>query len=410
MISLKKLRKDELIRGSFVLFIMMNIFNFFNYLFHFFMARFLGPVDYGVLAVLMSIVYILAIPSEAIQTIISGYTSRFNVKKEYGKMKDLLYRSLKKGFVAALILFILYIPVAFLLAGFLNIQVYLLILTGLLIFYVFLFPILRGILQGRKKFKQLGFNMDIESFLKLILSIVFVFIGWRVYGAMTAVIMAGVIAFFLIFIYIKEIIKSEKKKADFKGIYSYSYPIFITMIAIVLIYSLDIILAKRFFSAELAGQYAVISMLGKMIFFGTAAIGKAMFPFTSENYESGKETESLFKKSMKITLILIGLTLIVFLLLPKLIISVLFGSAYVSASGILYIIGLAFSFISIANIILLYKLSTKRIRKASIFLLFFVVLQIILLGLFHSSLVQFSLALLAVNFLMFLYTLFLIRK
>ena len=66
------------------------------------------------------------------------------------------------------------------------------------------------------------------------------------------------------------------------------------MLAIVLMYSLDIILAKRFFSAEDAGKYAVISMLGKMIFFGTAAIGKAMFPFTSENYESGKERERAY--------------------------------------------------------------------------------------------------------------------
>ncbi len=408
--KLKSLGKDELVRGSFILFIMMNIFNFLNYLFHFFMARFLGPADYGVLAVLMSIVYISAIPSEAIQTIVSGYTSKFNINKNYGKMKDLLYKSLKRGFAVALIIFVLYIPVAFFLAGFLEIEFWLLILTGLLIFYAFLFPILRGVLQGRKKFKELGVNMDIEALIKVILAIVLVFVGWRVYGAMTAVIMAGVLAFFLVFLHIKEIIKAEKKRGDFKGIYSYSYPIFITMLAIVLMYSLDIILAKRFFPAEDAGKYAVVSILGKMIFFGTASIGKAMFPFTSENHESGKETFNLFKKSMKMAVVFAGAALLVFLVFPKLVIRILFGGAYVSVSGILFIVGLAFSFISITNIILLYKLSTKKIGKASFFLLFFVVLQIVLLSLFHSSLVQFSAALLIVNFLMFLYSLFLIKK
>ena len=38
----------------------------------------------------MSLIYIFSIPSEAIQTIITGHVSRLSIKKQEGKIKDLL--------------------------------------------------------------------------------------------------------------------------------------------------------------------------------------------------------------------------------------------------------------------------------------------------------------------------------
>ena len=58
-----KIRSDELLKGSFILFIMINIFNLLNQVFHLIMARLLGPADYGTLTVLFSLIYIFAIPS-----------------------------------------------------------------------------------------------------------------------------------------------------------------------------------------------------------------------------------------------------------------------------------------------------------------------------------------------------------
>jgi len=46
----------------------------------------------------MSFVYIFYMPSEAIQTIITKYTNKLNINNEFGKIKDLMYRSLKMGF------------------------------------------------------------------------------------------------------------------------------------------------------------------------------------------------------------------------------------------------------------------------------------------------------------------------
>ena len=88
--QIKKSINSELGKGTIVLFVMMNIYFFFNFLFHFAMGRILGPTDYGTFAVLMSFIYIYSIPSEAIQNLISSYVSKLNVKGEEGKIKYLM--------------------------------------------------------------------------------------------------------------------------------------------------------------------------------------------------------------------------------------------------------------------------------------------------------------------------------
>ena len=84
---LKKLFSNELAKGGLSLFIMFNLLNLLNFIFQISMARLLGPTDLGVLATIMILLYFLAIPTEAIQLLATKYTSRFNGKKEYGKIK-----------------------------------------------------------------------------------------------------------------------------------------------------------------------------------------------------------------------------------------------------------------------------------------------------------------------------------
>lgn len=403
-----KIGKGEIFRGSLILFVMMNIFNFLNYLFHFSMARLLGPVDYGVLAVLMSIAYVFNVPVEAIQTIVSRYTTKLNVKGEYGKIKYLLVRSIRKIFVFSSLIFIIYIPIAFFVSYFTNINAGLVIFTGFLIFGVFLLPVIWGVLQGRKKFKSLGGSMITESFLKLVISISLVLFGFKVYGAMAGVILGVTLALLLSFSLIKEVRKAEIKKIKIEGIYSYGFPVVTVMFIVILMASLDIIFVKAFFDSDIAGKYAVASMLGKMIFFGTVAISKAMFPLTSEEHDKGNKPREVFKKAFLIVFFLCFVAVIAYWLIPKLIIWILFGKQYLEISNILIFIALAFSFLSLTNLSLIYALSVYK-KKISFFLVF-VLLEVLVFSLFHSNLLEFCIGFMTINFIMFLASLIFVAR
>ena len=97
------------------------------------------------------------------------------------------------------------IPLAILL----KIEYPLLALTGLMILLFLIVPANRGMLQGKKRFKSLGFNMISEALTKLALAIFFVYIGWRVYGAIIATVLGVLISLLFSFLSLKDIIKSK---------------------------------------------------------------------------------------------------------------------------------------------------------------------------------------------------------
>ncbi len=394
--SFKKKFSNELVKGSLVLFISMNLLNFLNYFFHFLSARLLTPADYGIVATLMSIIFILYIPNEVIQTIVSRYTTKFNVKKNNKKIKNLMIKSIRKFLVLGVLCFIIFTILSPLIGTFLSIDVKLLMLTGVFIIASFLIPITRGILQGTKKFNSLGINYFLEGFVKVILAFVLIFIGLKVYGAISAVILSVFFVFGVSFLSLKKVLKTKRKKGKVKGIYSYSVPTLISISSIMILLSMDIILAKRFFPEEIVGQYAVLSMLSKIIFFGTWGVSKAMFPLVSEKHDKKRDSKELLMKSFIIVLGLAGFALFLYYFIPRSIITILFGRQYIAFARLLLYPAVAMSLLSVTNIFVLYNLSTGK-EKNSYIMVFFVILQIVLLSLFHSTLLQFTKMLILAN-------------
>ncbi len=403
---LKNFLSSELGKGSLILFIMINIFNFLNYLFHFSMAHLLTPADYGILGVLMSLVYIYSIPAEAIQGIFSKYASKFIRDKK--KTKYLLVKGLKKTIIYGFIGIIIADLIGILISYFLNINFWLIFSTNLLILGIFFGSVLRGVLQGRKKFMKLGLSMILESLSKLIIAIMLVLVGLKLFGPIIGLIIGFSFGIIFSLYFLKSLNNEKVQKTELGGIRGYSKSFFGVMISIVLMYSLDIIFARKFFSEDLAGKYTVISMLSKMIFFGTISLSKALFPISAEKFSYGKKTKNLFYKSTIIISSLCGITLIFFLLFPELIIGFLFGYKYIEVAGYLIYVGVALTFLSLTNLVVIYGLSIDRFKKWY-FLLFFVLIEIILFLFFHKTILEFSLAFMFSNIIMFIGSLILIK-
>lgn len=393
--------KSELARGSILLLFTIGFFNFLNLLFHFISGRLLGDALYGTLAAIMGIVYIFNVPSEAIQTIMSKYTIRS--ANEAGKIKGLLKKGLKNFFIFGIISFIIFVIFSPLIGKFLSIETSLIILAGVIMIVLFLISVNRGILQGLKRFSSLGLNFLIEGIIKLSFSVLLILIGMQIYGALLGLIIGGLFAFLISFNSLKDIIKSKSEKADTEGIRSYSLPVIISLAAITILYSIDLILAKRFFP-DLAGQYAVISMLGKIIFFGTSPIGKAMFPLVSEKDHQKESSHNLLKKSILFVFILALLAWIVYFLFPKEIISLLYGEEFLGLSSYLLLPSAAMILLSLSNIFVYYNLSIDR-RYINYSLIFFVIMQITLLSIFNSSILQFMIVNIIGNALFFIFLL-----
>ena len=410
---IKRILSEEIVKGSLVLFVTLNIFNFLNYFFHFITARLLSTAQYGVLATLMAIIYIMTVPNESIQTIVAKYASGIHSNKEYGKLQELFSKSFSKGIKISLLLFLIYLALSPLLSLILDIQLYLIIITGFSIFAVFLLPIGRGILQGTKKFYSLGWNYIIEGLTKVILAFLLIYIGLSVTGAISSVIIASFIAFIFSIASFSYIYKYKKELFKIDGIYNYSLNVFLLIATIMILLSMDILVAKAFFSDDVVGKYAVASVIGKMIFFATLSISKSMFPLTAEKANQPKDSFKLLIKSIILTLAISFIALAVFLLFPKIFISILFSDKYLEISGFIFFTGLAFTLLSISNLLLIYFLSQNKnipYKKIIPFSIIVLIIQFILLYLFSYSINSYVLALVFSNIVIFIITLFFTRK
>lgn len=400
-----KLNKG-LLKGSFILLIAFNIYNVINFFFQFSMARLLSVIDYGILATLYSIIYISGVFMESIQTIMMKYSS---AEKNPGKIKNLLKRSLRKGLNIYALLLITYLIASIWFSSLLKISYSLLALNGLILSSAFLTPVNRGIMLGKKMFKSLSWNLILEAVSKIILAIILVVIGFKVYGAIFATLIAVILTFVFSFPSLRSILKSKEEPANVGGIYKYSIPVFVITLSIILFFSLDIIIAKIVFSEELAGFYAIASILAKTIFWGTAPISKAMFPLSAENSGDKKQSKGLILNALAFLSTCIIIALATFLLFPELLIKIFSGKILVESSSILFLLGAAMGILSLTNLVLLYKLSKGR-TSGYLYSLIFVFIEAVLLFTFSASLMQFSIAFIVSSVIFLIGSLLLLRE
>ncbi len=375
-----------LIRGSLVLLFAFGFSSFLHFLFQLVMSRMLLLTDYGILAVLSSIIYILLIFSESIQTIITKFATG---EKNNGKLKNILKKSSKKAFIVSIALLILYFIVAVPLSFLLKIQYLLISLNGLVIFLAFFLPISRGMMQAKSRFKSLGLNVVAEAIGKLFFGILFVYVGLRVYGAIAGILLGGLIAFSLSFVSLKDVIISKEKKSKTVGIYDYAKPAFVVTFIVIFLYSIDVVMARIFFPPEIVGVYAIASILSKAVFWGTLPISKAMFPLSAENHKGKGDSQNVLYSALLIIFLCISSALAVFFFAPGLVVKLFSGKFIPEAISILFYLGIGTSLISLANLILLYKLSLGKIKNYP-YLFIFVLIELLLLSFFSKNLIQFS--------------------
>ncbi|MBS3083588.1 oligosaccharide flippase family protein [Candidatus Pacearchaeota archaeon] len=404
--KLTKKFESPLVKGSILLVLSFGLFNFIHFMFQFFMARMLSITEYGILASLFSIIYIGSIFTESIQNVIVKYSAG---KEPDGQLKNILKRSLKKISYISLGLFCVYLVLALFISPIFGIDYSLLALAGTTIFFACFIPITRGVLQGKKRFGALSFNMLTEAGSKLLIGALLVLLGIGVFGAVLGTILGVVFALGVSLFQIRSTLTAKEEIAKPLGIYDYAKPSLVITAVVVIFYSMDVILAKIFFSPEIAGSYAIASILGKIIFWGTFPISKAMLPFSSAETIQKNKKRRVFATALLLLLFGSMGILIIFSIFPNQIISIFSGKTVPLASTILFYNGIAFSFIAIANLMLLYRLSTGAVKRYWM-LPIFLVIEVVLLSIFSNSLIQFTQAFIGASLIFLLGSFWILKE
>lgn len=356
-----------------------------NYVYHFIMGRTLGVADYGTLAALYSLIYILSIvPASSSLAIVKFISSADTKKEQIG-----IYLGVKKFILRFAIFFsIIILVLSPFIAKFLNISD---TISVLLIAPVFFFTILslvnQSTLQGLMNFIGVVGPNFVASVVKLVVGLALVLLGFAVGGAMVGVVMGGLLAF----IYSKTLIKKsklEKGKAKLNsGLFvKFALPVLLQSLAFTSFFSSDVILVKHFFSPHEAGLYAALSTLGKIIFFAAQPITGVMFPIISTRHSKGEKYIKVLLMSLLYTLGICFSALFVFLFLPKFAF-ILYGSEFLEVADKLVWMGIFISIYTIASLLTNFFLSIGKVQII-VLPITAAIAQIATIWFMHESLLQ----------------------
>lgn len=387
MISLiNYILKHPLFSGSLVMIVGSNVTNFVNYLYHVLMGRVLLPAEYGELATLLSLSGLIGIIPGSVGMAIVKFVSSASGEIEE---KELITWFRHQSTIVAIVMFFSILLLSPVIMNFLHLE------TPYLIWVIavtFLFSVPtsfnRSILQGLIHFGQTVSSILIENLSRLVLGVGLVLLGYSVFGAFIGILVATFLGWLLTHLFLtKYSLPRVKHLPNLSKILRFTFPVIIFSFTTTALYSVDLLLVKHLYSSSEAGAYAAMSVLGRIVLFGSGPIGAVMFPLVSKRRAKKQEYLSIFYYSFILTALLSVVILAIYYVFPELVVSITYSQKYIEISKHLVWFGLFATFFTLANLLMSFYLSIGKIKCVFVSLIAAIV-QVILIWYFHQSLIS----------------------
>ncbi len=379
--------RARIVAGSAVLLSGSTLATIFSLAYNVLIAHFLGPRDYGQATVIYAVLTLVSALTLSFQLVTAKVVAQQRTAEDAGAACRSLSRQawVCGGMVAlCLVLFERAISEYLRLSSPLLIA---LIAVGAA-FYVPL-GARRGYIQGAYGFRKLATNLVLEAVVRLAGSFLMVVVGAGVTGVIAANAAASVLSWLAI---------APKLKADMLNPLTFAHASSEMSQALVffsgqmVINNADMLLVKHFFVPAVAGIYAAVALVGRVIYTFSSSVVNSMFPVVAGSRDEDRRSLSLLATSLVLVLA-VGLVMALGLLvMPSRIWTLFFGAAFSLPGhhGLPYLLSLkAFGCIvySLCTVIVTYEMSWKVANTSWLQLAWGAA---VVLGIcrFHSSLEQ----------------------
>lgn len=368
--------------GLFLL-IAMTVVNVINYAINLFLGRILGPVQFADFHIIATFVLVFAFVGIAIQMT----AAKLSASQSQQHLIHWLHNKVKLFGVATTILLCLASPAMARFFKFDSSIPFLILSISLPVYFLLCYN--RGVLQGQQKFNAFAITFVIETVVRLITTILVLVLFASHPQVIALLAICFVLSFISTYLYStsKTTIDINKTVQNttaikpilyfvaFMGLYEFSQ---------IIISHSDVFLVKHFLSPEEAGQYASISLIGRMIYYGTWTFVMLLFPKVIATKEKGEDpTMLLFLVICIVAFIGISTTIFTYFW-GDILIQILFGNEYVASSIYLYRYAAATTLFALANVIVYYYLSLEKYLPVWISLIFGI-MQVISIYIIHDS-------------------------
>ena len=278
--------------GTGVVSVGMFIAGVVNYFLQIKLSKMLSIEDFGIFNSLLSLTYIFSVPASALVLSIIKLVSNLKSKKSFGLLTKIYWGISLYTLMLSGVIFLVLVLAGRHITGYLNISS-----TALIYPYAAYVGLSysnaapRAYLQGLLRFKGFAFYSVLNALIRFILPVLFVYIGYKVYGVYLGLSLSVISAFAFGSLILKKNFQETTYKDPYgyyKKILKFSVPVLGVQIAMSIISNMDILIVKHFFDPESAGIYAGVVTIGKILLFGTGIVSTVMFPIIANAYAENK--------------------------------------------------------------------------------------------------------------------------
>lgn len=379
---------NKMLMGTVYVGVGMLIASFLAYVLQLLLGRLLTVEEFGEFSALLSLSYVLLVPSTALGVSIVKIVSELKAKDRFDILTKMFWEISGYALVLGFIITSLVILLRYNISAYLNLSnVSLVIPYAIFLGISLIITAPRSFLQGLLLFKKFSIFSVISGGFRTVFPVLFVLLGFGVGGVFFGMTVGLVLAFFLGVLLVRSSFKkasSENLNKYYKKILTFSIPVIIIQICMSLLNNVDLVLVKHFFDSTSAGIYAGTATIAKVLLFGTGIVGTVMFPVISEAHAKGEAYFRKFKMFLILQIIVVSAGVAVFILFPDLITEIMFGPKFLPSVQYLAMFAVFIGLYSMINFLILFYLAIGK-TKVFIFLVTAVILQFVLINLFNED-------------------------
>jgi len=289
--------RARVLSGSLILLSGSGLATAINLIYNIAVARFLGPSAFGH----ATAVYTLLILISAITLSFQIVCVKLVAQQASPEGKSAAYRGFHRsawacGIIVALVLLLFQKA----LADYLHLPSPILVVL-LAIGAAFYVPLgcRRGYIQGAYGFQRLAINLVLEGLVRLGLSLLFITLGFGVPGVIAANAAAIAVAYVAAAPKLTAPVPSQLHLPD---AFREALQAIVFFAGQVLINNCDIVLVKHFFPPNVAGLYAAVALVGRVIFAFSSAVVNSMFPLVAGTGNRERKDHRILATSLLLVL------------------------------------------------------------------------------------------------------------
>lgn len=358
--------------------------NILNLIFNIFLGRTVSASEFGVIILVTNFIYIGGMFVNALSATINREISmKGGSQSTSASFMRHLYVNVLRFTIPLSVIWIIASPFVSTFFHVPNIMVFLLFTP-----VIFILPYLaggRGYFQGRFAFLFATILIVMEPLLKLISAGVLIALGLHAYiytSLYISVIITGILALILIFR-----IKPSETKIKYHFPKKFFFSAVLAAAAGMAFLSLDVILAKHYLTPAQAGQYSLLSLVGKMLYFMGTLLNVFTISLIGRDLGNKKNPRASFYRLLSGSLFLCIMGFIVLGSFKDFTLPLLFGAKALPILPFLNSYLMAMILFTLASLLTSYHLVKNQIMFPIVSLIS-APLLIIGLVLFHSNIQQ----------------------